>query len=295
MAPGAASGVARFDAPGAARYTRKDAPADPGYMSNAPKIEPPRVSDYAIAPETNMEMFQGEVREASPAGPLHSRQHLRVTVVVHAYTAPGYGSDLDLLTRQSRDNNFASDTCIRKDGYDPATGDRYLEEIAFEIKSTQDEKNLRERARIMTRRGVRRVFAISVRGDAAAMRLEAGPVREWDAVHETWRVLGRDEVIEDPCLYRPLPVRALLDAVEADRAAARAFFDRYPDIVEEYANARAQQALRDSLLMFLEMRGIVLDAGARERIAGCTDVTTLQRWLVRAASAGTTLEIFAAG
>ena len=143
------------------------------------------------------------------------------------------------------------------------------------------------------------MFAISVRGDAAAARLEAGPVREWDAVHETWRVLGKDEVIEDPCLYRPLPVRALLDAVEADRAVARAYFDRHPDIVEErldesYRKGKAD-ALRDSLIMLLEMRGIALDATARERVAGCTDVTALQRWLVRAASAGTALEVFAAG
>jgi hypothetical protein len=264
-------------------------------MSNAPKIELPRIDDYAVEPESGMEMFHGEVREALPAGPLHSRQHVRVAVVVQAYTAPGYGSDLDLLTRQSGDDNFASDTCIRKDGYDPATGARYLEELVFEIKSTQNEKNLRERAQIMARRGVRRVFAISVRGDAAAARLEAGPVREWDAVHEMWRVLGKDEVIEDPCLYRPLSVRALLDAVEADRAVARAYFDRHTDVVEEYGNARAQQAVRDSLLMLLEARGIALDAAARERIAGCTDVTALQRWLVRAASAATVPEIFAAG
>ncbi len=39
---------------------------------------------------------------------------------------------------------------------------------------------------------------------------------EWVAAEERWRIYGNDELIEDPCLYKPLPVRALLDAVAAD-------------------------------------------------------------------------------
>jgi hypothetical protein len=62
-------------------------------------------------------------------------------------------------------HNFASDTCIRKDCIDPGTGARYLEELALGIKSTQTIGAPEQRARIMAERGVRRIFAISVRGD----------------------------------------------------------------------------------------------------------------------------------
>lgn len=300
MTPGAASGASRLDAPGGGSYARDGAPAAlrcPGPLDpmagDARDRSFPRVGDYAVEPETGTELFQGERREALPAGPLHSRQHAQVAAVVRAYAAPGFGADADLLTRQSEDDNFASDACIRRDGVDPATGDRFLEELAFEIKSTQSEQDLRTRARVMSRRGVRRVFAIPVRGDATGSRLEAGPVREWLPGEDTWRVLGRDEVIEDPCLYRPLPARALLEAAEADRAVARAYLDKHIDVLEEYGAERHQEGQREALLMILESRGIRLDAGARERIAACVDAAEMQRWLARAMRVSSAGDLFA--
>lgn len=98
----------------------------------------PRVSDYVVEPETDIELFNGQIREVLHAGPLHSQQLNQVSYVLGACVAPGHGVDVDLLTRQDAENNFASDLCIRKDGIDPDTDDRYLEELAFEIKSTQD-------------------------------------------------------------------------------------------------------------------------------------------------------------
>lgn len=298
--PGGASGASRLDAPGGGSYARDGASgalrcpgaSDP-MAGDARDRNHPRVGDYAVEPETGTELLQGERREALPAGPLHSRQHAQVAAVVRAYAAPGYGADADLLTRQSEDDNFASDACIRRDGVDPATGDRFLEELAFEIKSTQSEQDLRTRAQVMTRRGVRRVFAIPVRGDATGSRLEAGPVREWLAGEDTWRVLSRDEAIDDPCLYRPLPVRALLEAVEADRAVARAYLDKHLDVLEEYGAERQRDGQREALLMILESRGILLDAVARERIAACADAAEMQRWLARAMRVGSAGELFA--
>ena len=43
---------------------------------------------------------------------------------------------------------------------------------------------------------------------------------------ERWRTYRDDEVIADPCLFEPVPVRALLDAVEADDAVAQALLDK---------------------------------------------------------------------
>jgi hypothetical protein len=287
--PGA-SAVARLEAPGAPRY-HGDMPAH----ERSPAAWP-RVSDYAVEPESGHEMFDGEVREALPAGPKHSRQHHQVEYVIGAYIAPGYGADTDLLTRQAVPHNFASDTSIRKNGVDPETGDRYLEELAFEIKSTQSTENLEQRARIMAARGVRRIFAIPVRGDAAGSEIIAGPVAEWMPAEEHWRTYGDDEVITDPCLFEPLSVRALLDAVEADDAVARALLHKgNPFLVrhtEEAQEEAREEQTRNILHMLLRDRGIVIDADACARIAACSDLALLERWAVRAARVASTSELF---
>lgn len=284
--------------PGASSNTRLEAPGSSGYSYRMPPSEPPstvrpRVSDYAVEPETGQEMFHGEVREALPAGPKHARQHAQVDFVLRAYVAPGYGADTDLLTRQTVEHNFASDTSIRKNGVDPATGDRYLEELAFEIKSTQSNGNLEERARIMAERGVRRVFAIPVRGDAAGSEVVAGPVAEWMAREERWRTYRDDELIVDPCLFEPLPVRALLDAVEADDAVAQALLHKGNRVLVGYGDTRAQDAVRRVLQLVLRDRAIFVDAAGLARIAACTDLNTLERWAVRAGHVTCAAELFA--
>jgi hypothetical protein len=287
--PGA-SAVARLEAPGASRY--------PGGM-RAPEPGPsawPRVSDYAVEPESGHELFDGEVREALPAGPKHAQQHNQVEYVLRAYVASGYHVATDLLTRQAVRHNFASDTSIRKKGVDPATGDRYLEELAFEVKSTQSGGNLEKRARIMAARGVRRIFAIPVRGDAAGNEIIAGPVAEWMPAEERWRTYRDGELIADPCLFEPLPVRALLDAVEADDAVAQVLLDKGNRVLVRHTEAareegRAEQT-RKILHMLLRDRGIAIDADAHARIAACNDVDVMERWVARAVRVTNASDLF---
>lgn len=305
--PGATAGHP-LEAPGS-RY--------PGDVSTPERSASwPQVSDYAVEPETGEELFDGEVREALPAGPLHSRQHSQVDFVLRAYGAPDYGADTDLLTRQAVEYNFASDTCIRRNGIDPATGDRYLEELAFEIKSTQRMSDLEKRSRVMAERGVRRIFAIPVRGDATGSNLVAGPLVEWIHVEECWRTYHDDEVIEDPCLHEPLPVRALLDGVEADNAVAQALLAKGNRVLVSYGDARHRTGvvegrkegrragrrkgraegqklgLRRSIQLQLESRGIVMDAAGRARIDSCSELAVLERWVVRAAHVASARQLF---
>lgn len=292
--PGAGAAI-RMEAPGAARYNHRGPP-----MSDRDTTRWPRVSDYAVEPESGQELFDGQVREAAPAGPLHSRQHSQVDYVLRAYTARGYGVDTDLLTRQAVEHNFASDTCVRRDGIDPGTGDRYLEELAFEIKSTQRTGELTVRARAMSRRGVRRIFAIPVRGDPAGRNLVAGPLQEWLPEAETWRVYDDGEVIEDPCLYEPLPVRGLLDAVEADDVVAQALIDKRNRVVVQYGDTRERRGRREGELdtarahihRLLSKRGVDIDEAARSRIAGCEDPAVLQRWFDRAVEVTSASQLF---
>jgi hypothetical protein len=299
--PGATA-VAHLEAPGAPRYH--------GGM-RAPERSPaawPHVSDYAVEPESGQELFDGEVREALPAGPKHGSQHHRIECVIGAYLAPGYDAAIDLLTRQAVPHNFASDTSIRKLGTDPATGDRYLEELAFEIKSTQSTENLEKRARIMAARGVRRIFSIPVRGDEAGSEIIAGPVAEWMAAEERWRTYRDDEVIADPCLFEPLAVRALLDAVEAEAAVVTAYVHKQHPVVVEYGNERyrageekgrregvkegEERGVRESIRLIMHTRGLAMDAATHARIDACSDLAILQRWLARAVLVTSASELF---
>jgi hypothetical protein len=260
----------------------------------------PRVSDYVVEPETDIELFQGQIREVLHAGPLHSQQLNQVSFVLGACVAPGHGVDIDLLTRQDAENNFSSDLCIRKDGIDPDTDDRYLEELAFEIKSTQDPDELEQRTRIMARRGVRRIFAIPVRGHPAGIDRVAGPVAEWMPAEERWRTHGDDEVITDPCLFEPVPVRALLDAAEADDAVARALLHKGNPVLLDYLDTRyrasvmegQQKAAREHIYLLMNARGMTIDAAARARIAACSDLAVLERWVVRAVQMASASELF---
>jgi hypothetical protein len=191
----------------------------PGAMEETTEF--PAVDDHAVQPETGTEMFRGEVRRVMPADPAHAQGQCNIAYVIQSDVARGYVASTELLTRVDHDSDFATDACIRKAGLDPATGSRYLEEVSFEVKHTQSESDLTERARMLIRRGVRRVFAIYVREMAGGV-VEAGPVKEWLAGEDRWQTLDPESEIVDRCLAHPVKVEALIDGTAADNQVARA-------------------------------------------------------------------------
>jgi Uma2 family endonuclease len=60
---------------------------------------------------------------------------------------------------------------------------------------------------------------------------------------------------------------------------------------EEQAR-QALSALREGLAALLDARGLVLSEEARARLLACADAATLQRWLLRATTAGTSEKVF---
>lgn len=50
----------------------------------------------------------------------------------------------------------------------------------------------------------------------------------------------------------------------------------------------------DGILQILEQRGIPIGAEARERITGCTDLDTINRWFNRAITVDNEQDLFAA-
>ena len=168
----------------------------------------PRVDEYRtdIDFETE-EMIGGVVYEVMGADLPHARSNGHLDYLLQGIAAKGYGVATDLKTRHAVDDEFASDTALVKEGTDPESGTRHLEEIAFEVVNKQSPRIVTEKAPRMIRRGVRRVFAVFV---------QQGRVKEWSAKAGDWVTLHPTAVIEDPILVESIQVSALLDAAEAD-------------------------------------------------------------------------------
>lgn len=280
-------GGGAYLAAGARSAERMDCPGgrevgEPGGRSARAGLD-----DHLVEPETRWEVIGGARVQASPARPPHADQHFKIDFVLGANLAPGYVGATDLLTRWSPDDDLATDTSVRRVGNDPATGERFLEEMAFEVANAQRRGDLETRARLMSRRGVRRIFAVFVK---------EGTVEEWSHATESWQVLDADGVIEDRCLSTPLLVRALLDAAAAEMAAAHGLIARGNPVIEEHAQAREAKSYRrgkaEALQLVLAQRGLALDALQLARVEACEDPDLLDRWLRRALTATHAHEIF---
>jgi hypothetical protein len=110
-----------------------------------------------------------------------------------------------------RGNTYPKTQAIQYFG--PDTGTRYLEELAFEVVSTQSKRDVTIRAEDLTARGVRRLLAIFVK---------QAEIREWSPSKNDWVTLPLDGKLEDPTLARPVEIKALLDAAAADDAVVDA-------------------------------------------------------------------------
>jgi hypothetical protein len=204
------------------------------------RSRPPSLDERLVTPETRQEQVRGRSVIAMPALAPHGDRHFKLDYVIGAHVKPGYVGSTDLLTRADEASDFATDTCIRKEGTDPHTGTRYLEELAFEVVHEQSPKNITERAEALTERGVRRLFAIFVK---------KGEVHEWS--RKAWKPLARDATIADPTLSLPLAVKALLDAAEADDAVARALVEKNNPVIAEVRAGGMREGLREGQLRTL--------------------------------------------
>jgi hypothetical protein len=158
----------------------------------------------------------------------HAGPHAQLAYVISGLAAPGFQALVELTTRAdtapppanldpkadrlpSTVQELRPDASILRQGTDPATGDRYVEDLSFEVVNTQSMSDVSGKAQRLVARGVRRVFAIFVK---------KGQVMEWSAKSgEFVHVVGE---IRDPSLRLPLSVQALLQATDADDAVARA-------------------------------------------------------------------------
>jgi len=258
----------------------------------------PPVDEHLVEPEvTRDEIIGGRRVVAMPANPPHADQQSAVVQVLRSCVAPGYRGSTELLTRVDQDSDFATDACIRKEGTDPATGTRYLEELAFEVVSEQKAWSVTEKASRMYRRGVRRIFGVFLKSDQ---------VCEWSAECQSWLPLDRGSQIEDRCLVTPLHVAALLDASAADIAVVKGLAAQgNPELKRREDAARSEgeaaglaegraEASAEAVLKVLAARGIAVSEAQRQEILGCQDLDRLDRWLRQAVLASSADEVTSA-
>ena len=261
----------------------------------------PGLDDRLVEPKTRYEMYDGELVYVSPADPPHAELHVQLAALIEAHTGFAFEAAADLLTRTSRVDDIAPDVSVYPDAPDPLTGGRQLEQLAFEIVSTQSLGDAADKAAKLATRGVRRVFAV----DVARSR-----VLEWSAKRSTWQELDPASYIEDSALEVPLPIAAMVHAAKADDAVARALVARRNPVIEalraqDRAAGKADGKVEgkaegkvegkaegkvEALIAILTARDI--DPGAaRERIVQERDSYRLDRWIARAATASTLADV----
>jgi hypothetical protein len=181
-------------------------PGEPG-SSPAPALRMPGVDDRLAIPEAGEEYFDGVRYETLAGEAAHADPQCQLAYVVRACVAEGWIASTELLTRTDHGSDFASDVCVRREGKDPQTGQRYVEELSFEVANTQTMGELEWRAKKLAARGVRRLLAVMVREKE---------IREWGP-GVGWKVRSQRGEIRDRAFHKPVRVRAILDAAEADR------------------------------------------------------------------------------
>jgi hypothetical protein len=269
-------------------------------MRTRPEPDPlPPVDERLVMPGSRFEVIDGRVVYVSPSDEPHATQHSKLNALVEASAADGYNVACDMLTRTSATGDMAPDVSVYPAAPDPQTGGRRLEELAFEVVSTERIGAAGEKAARLHDRGVRRVFAIDVNRQRAL---------EWDA-DSGWRILARDARIEDPALAVPLPIEDLVSAARVDDAVARALLARGNAVLEAALTARLAQGLEHgvaqgleqglergrvagkaaALVALLEARGLAVTQAQRARILTALD-GELDRWLVRVLTATDTAD-----
>lgn len=272
------NGGYRMMAPGAEPAARSY--GFPGQAEGSPRADWPRVDDYRSDIDfESQEMIGGVVYDVMGSDYPHARRNGHLDYLLQGLAAPGYGITSDLKTRVDDEDDFASDSALVKNGIDPATGTRHLEEFAFEVIHKQDASVVTGKVPRMIRRGVRRVFAVFVK---------TGRVKEWSPSQNDWVTLHPSSVIEDEVLAEPLEVAAVLDAAKADDAVVRALAKKNnPEILRIRSEGEARgriETLREMVLDLLESRGLDVPETVRDAVTSCDDLVVLKHRARRAAA-----------
>ena len=233
----------------------------------------PDIDDRLALPEAGYEIIDGVVTFVAPADPPHAERHVTISVLLATHARDDFKVAIDMLTRTSKLDDIAPDVSVFPRAPDPVTGRRSLEQLAFEIVSTESMSHATTKAAKLAGRGVRRVFAIDI---------QRARVVEWSRELASWTVLDVGGRIEDPALAVPVSVGALLEAASTDDEVARALLAKRNPVIETLkAEIRAEgqvEVLARTVIDVLMTRGITFSDVARERILGERELSRLAAW-----------------
>jgi len=252
-----------------------DARAPKPTMRTSTITREPAVDERLVMPECGYEIIDGEVAAVSPAHEPHASCHAKLAALLGAHAADGYGVALDMLTRTSATSDFAPDASVYPIARDPATGGRQLEELAFEVVSTESLGHAGRKAALLRERGVRRVLAIDV---------ERSRVLEWSIAAGAWETLVAGAAIEDRALGVALPSADLIDVASGDDAIARALLAKRNAVLTSAIAGAALASMAEAIVRVLAARGIFATQAQRRVILGMRDAYTLERWLAHVAT-----------
>jgi Putative restriction endonuclease len=243
----------------------------------------PAIDERLVAPDTRYEIYDGELVYVPPADPPHGTRHVQIAALVEIHAGPEFEVAADMLTRTSKIDDIAPDVSVYPEAPDPGAGGRQLEQLAFEIVSTESLGRAGRKAAKLSGRGVRRVFAIDV---------EQSRALEWSVALGAWCELDAAGHIDDPALAVPLPVDSMIHAARADDAVARALLAKRNPVLEVVRASDRAEGRAEALIAILAARGLSLDHAVRARILGERDLARLDRWIARALAGATTGELF---
>jgi Uma2 family endonuclease len=254
--------------------------------------ELPEIDDRLAPPESRYEVLDGELVYVPPADGPHGTRHSIVSALVEAHAAADFRVASDMLTRTSKIDDVAPDVSVFPRAPHPVTGRRQLEQLAFEVVSTQSLSYAGRKASKLAGRGVRRVFAIDI---------ARGRALEWSRALQTWAVLDAGGWIEDAALGAPLPIHALIHAASADDVMAQALLTKGNPVLEaaiarDRSEGRTQgraEGRAEALLLILDQRGLSIGSADRARILSERDTSRVERWISRALTCTDLVDLFA--
>jgi hypothetical protein len=163
--------------------------------------------------------------------------------------------------------------------------------LAVEYADTgQDEKELAGKIAELLGAGTQKVWIVRLSGPRRVEVHERGKGTRF--VHPG------EELTAPGILRNPVPVDALYDRQAAHAVIFRNLLQRqgYRDLDEVREKGRLEgqlQGWRDSILLFLQARGLTIDDAGRSTLAAIDDLIVLRRLVTRAATAPTADEVFA--
>jgi hypothetical protein len=255
------------------------------------------VDTRLVAPESRYEIEDGRVKYVAPADEPDGTRHSKISALLEAHASDEFEVASDMLTRTSEFDDMAPDVSVFPKERNESGG-RKLEQLAFEVTSTESLSAAGRKANKLMGRGVRRVFVIDVTRQRAF---------EWSVERQAFRSLERDSIIEDHALAAPLPIEALVHAAKADDAVARALLVKQNPVLEAaLATRRAEgnaegklagiaegklRGMAEALVAVLTARGLVLEPADTARVFAEADPATLHRWLSGAATCASIREL----